>query len=83
MKFREQLTQPGLIIDLFTIATILSIPIVFFVLLIETLPHANYHRQLDWRHNVEHTAISIACYLAIFFVYRLWKNRKSCHLAAN
>jgi len=68
MKFSEQISQPGLVIDLMTAAFIVSIPILalsFYV------ARAGWHK----------TAINAICYfvsfLIVFGTRYLWRLRKS------
>jgi hypothetical protein len=77
MKFREQISQPGFVIDLMTAAMIISFPILVVILLIEVPPHVLYHRGPNW-HNLMKFAFSYAgVYLVVTGARYLWKRRKS------
>ncbi len=80
MKFREQITQPGLVIDLMTAVLILSVSI-WAVLFFVVIPsHVLYHRGPDWHHVAKNTVRYLVCYLVSLGVAYLWKHRKSRRL---
>jgi hypothetical protein len=73
MKFREQITQPGLVIDLLTIASIISVGILGLILFMDVLSHILYQRGSNW-HNLAGLA---ACYALVIGAKYLWKHRNS------
>jgi hypothetical protein len=76
MKFREHLTQPGLVIDLMTAVMLLAFFVLTMLFFIEVSSHTLYHRGPNW-HFAARTAIIYAiCYLVASSLTYLWKQRR-------
>ena len=71
MKFTEQITQPGFVMELMTAAFILSFLILIPIFFIVVLPHVLYHHGPNWSN-----AVYFAPYLVVLVIH-LWKQRKS------
>jgi len=72
MKFREEISRPGFVIDLMSIALILGVPIGLAVLGIR-----EFYRGHDWFHVVERMLIWAAVYWVVAGVSRWWKRRRA------
>jgi len=72
MKFREEISRPGFVIDLMSIALILGVPIGLAVLGIR-----EFYRGHDWFHVVERMLIWAAVYWWSPASVGGWKRRRA------
>jgi hypothetical protein len=83
MKFREQVTQPGFLIDLMSAISIFSVPILGVIFFIEVLPHLLYHHGPNWNHLMISVVSQAACYLVFRGAAYLWRQHKSRRTISN
>ena len=76
-ELREELAQPGLVIDLMTAVMILSFPILVVFMLIEGSAHLLYHRGPNWQGYIRYSICYALAAVLVIGAKRLWKRRKS------
>jgi hypothetical protein len=57
MKLREQVTQPGFVIDIMTAISIFMVPILGVIFFIEVVPRLIYHHGPNWHHLLANAAL--------------------------
>jgi hypothetical protein len=76
MRLREEVSQPGLVIDLMTAAAIIAVPILLVIVCIEVPPHILYHRGPNWHYLGKRLLGYAVAYSLLFGATRLWQRRR-------